>query len=159
MITFQYASNVLITNCTTKKGFCANKELNWLVHGFSSSTQRVPRIRFGTISHVTRKPYTNLYIIQPNILFKYVLPCYRIQRRKDQRRLFRIRNTLKCASFGLELSFFIYQLLVCHTRLQHDKRLLLKYVPHFWPDWIKNLEHHMRISGTEPSSEILSQTK
>ena len=38
------------------------------------------------------------------------------------------------------------------------KRLLLRCIHHFKSDWINNMDH-MRISGTEPSSVILSQKK
>ena len=38
------------------------------------------------------------------------------------------------------------------------KRLLLRCKHHFKSDLINNMDH-MRISGNEPSSEILSQTK
>ena len=38
------------------------------------------------------------------------------------------------------------------------KRLLLRCEHHFKSDLINNMDH-MRISGTEPSSVILSQTK
>ena len=41
---------------------------------------------------------------------------------------------------------------------QYKKRLLLRYVHHFESDLINNMDH-MRISGTEPSSVILNQTK
>ena len=41
---------------------------------------------------------------------------------------------------------------------QYKKRLLLRCKHHFKSDWINNMDH-MRISGTEPSSVILSQTK
>ena len=41
--------------------------------------------------------------------------------------------------------------------LKYKKRLLLRCIHHFQSDWINNMDH-MRISGTEPSSVILSQT-
>ena len=41
---------------------------------------------------------------------------------------------------------------------KYKKRLLLRCVQHFKSDLINNVDH-MRISGTEPSSVILSQTK
>ena len=41
---------------------------------------------------------------------------------------------------------------------QYKKRLLLRCIQHFISDLIYNMDH-MRISGTEPSSVILSQTK
>ena len=40
---------------------------------------------------------------------------------------------------------------------QYEKRLLLRCLHHFKSDLI-NIMDHMRISGTEPSSVILSQT-
>ena len=40
--------------------------------------------------------------------------------------------------------------------LKYKKRLLLRCIHHFKSDLIYNLDH-MRISGTEPSSVILSQ--
>ena len=40
----------------------------------------------------------------------------------------------------------------------HRKRLLLRCIHHFKSDLIYSMDH-MRISGTEPSSVILSQTK
>ena len=39
----------------------------------------------------------------------------------------------------------------------YKKRLLLRCIHHFRSDLINNMDH-MRISGTEPSSVILSQT-
>ena len=42
--------------------------------------------------------------------------------------------------------------------LKYEKALLLRYIHHFKSDLIYNMDH-MRISGTEPSSVILSQTK
>ena len=42
--------------------------------------------------------------------------------------------------------------------LKYEKRLLLRCLHHFISDLINNLGH-MRISGNEPSSVILSQTK
>ena len=42
--------------------------------------------------------------------------------------------------------------------LKYEKRLLLRCIHHFKSDLINNMDH-MRISGTEPSSVILSQTK
>ena len=41
---------------------------------------------------------------------------------------------------------------------KYKKRLLLRCIHHFKSDLINNMDH-MRISGTEPSSVILSQTK
>ena len=41
---------------------------------------------------------------------------------------------------------------------KYEKRLLLRCIHHFKSDLINNMDH-MRISGTEPSSVILSQTK
>ena len=41
---------------------------------------------------------------------------------------------------------------------QFEKRLLLRYIHRFKSDLINNMDH-MRISGTEPSSVILSKTK
>ena len=40
---------------------------------------------------------------------------------------------------------------------EYKKRLLLRCIHHFKSDIINNMDH-MRISGTEPSSVILSQT-
>ena len=42
--------------------------------------------------------------------------------------------------------------------VKYKKRLLLRCIHHFKSDLINNMDH-MRISGTEPSSVILSQTK
>ena len=42
--------------------------------------------------------------------------------------------------------------------VQIKKRLLLRCIHHFKSDLINNMDH-MRISGTKPSSVILSQTK
>ena len=42
--------------------------------------------------------------------------------------------------------------------LEYKKRLLLRCIHHFKSDLINNTDH-MRISGTEPSSVILSQTE
>ena len=42
-------------------------------------------------------------------------------------------------------------------KLKYKKRLLLRCIHHFKSDLINNMDH-MRISGTEPSSVILSQT-
>ena len=39
----------------------------------------------------------------------------------------------------------------------YKKRLLLRCIHHFKSDFINNMDH-MRISGNEPSSVILSQT-
>ena len=41
---------------------------------------------------------------------------------------------------------------------EYEKRLLLRCVHHFKSDLINNMDH-MRISGNEPSSMILGQTK
>ena len=41
---------------------------------------------------------------------------------------------------------------------EYKKKLLLRCIHHFNSDLIYNMDH-MRISGTEPSSVILSQTK
>ena len=41
---------------------------------------------------------------------------------------------------------------------KYEKRLPLRCIHHFESDLINNMDH-MRISGTEPSSVILSQTK
>ena len=41
--------------------------------------------------------------------------------------------------------------------MKYKKRLLLSWIHHFKSDLINNMDH-MRISGTEPSSVILSQT-
>ena len=40
--------------------------------------------------------------------------------------------------------------------VKYRKRLLLRYIHHFKSDLINNMDH-MRISGNEPSSVILSQ--
>ena len=48
-----------------------------------------------------------------------------------------------------------------HLTQLYDKyktRLLLRCIHHFKSDLINNMDH-MRISGTEPSSVVLSQTK
>ena len=42
--------------------------------------------------------------------------------------------------------------------LDYEKRLILRCIHHFKSDLINNIDH-MRISGTEPSSVILSQNK
>ena len=42
--------------------------------------------------------------------------------------------------------------------LKDDKRLLLRFIHHLRSDCVNNMDH-MRISGTEPSSVIHSQTK
>ena len=42
-------------------------------------------------------------------------------------------------------------------KLKYKKRLLLRCIHHFKSNLINNMDH-MRISGTEPSSVILSQT-
>ena len=42
--------------------------------------------------------------------------------------------------------------------IEIKKRLLLRCIHHFKSDLINNMDH-MRISGTKPSSVILSQTK
>ena len=54
-----------------------------------------------------------------------------------------MRDNLACLSDN-----FVFQI----------KRLLLRCIHHFKPDIVNNMDH-MRISGTEPSSVILSQTK
>ena len=41
--------------------------------------------------------------------------------------------------------------------IQNKKRILRRCIHHFWSDVINNMDN-MRISGTEPSSVILSQT-
>ena len=46
--------------------------------------------------------------------------------------------------------FIVYQ-------SKYKKRLLLRCIHHFYTDLINNMDH-MRISGNEPSSVILSQT-
>ena len=43
-------------------------------------------------------------------------------------------------------------------KLKYEKRLLLRCIHHFISDLINNMDH-MRISGTEPSSVIIGQTK
>ena len=42
--------------------------------------------------------------------------------------------------------------------LKYQKRLLLRCLHHFKSDWINNMDH-MHMSGNEPSTVILSQTK
>ena len=42
--------------------------------------------------------------------------------------------------------------------VRYEQRLLLRCIHHFKSDLINNMDH-MRISGNEPSSVILSQTK
>ena len=42
-------------------------------------------------------------------------------------------------------------------KLKYKKRFLLRCIHHFKSNLINNMDH-MRISGTEPSSVILSQT-
>ena len=42
--------------------------------------------------------------------------------------------------------------------LEYEKRLLLRCIHHFKSDLVYNMDH-MRISGIEPSSVILSQRK
>ena len=42
--------------------------------------------------------------------------------------------------------------------MEFQMRLLLRCIHHFESDFINNMDH-MRISGTEPSSVILSQNK
>ena len=44
------------------------------------------------------------------------------------------------------------------VRMEYEKRLLLRCIHHFKSDLINNMDH-MRISGTEPSSVILSKTE
>ena len=44
------------------------------------------------------------------------------------------------------------------VKLKYKKRLLLRCIHHFKSDLIINMDH-MRISGTEPSSVILSQKR
>ena len=41
---------------------------------------------------------------------------------------------------------------------KYEKRLLLRCIHHFKSDLINNMDH-MRISGNEPSSVIIRQTK
>ena len=62
-----------------------------------------------------------------------------------------IRMGTNCAPLIADL--FLY----CYER-EYEKRLLLRCIHHFKSDLINNMDH-MRISGTEPSSVILSQTK
>ena len=45
---------------------------------------------------------------------------------------------------------------VAETHMKYKKRLLLRCIHHFKSDLINNMDH-MRISGTEPSSVVLSQ--
>ena len=47
---------------------------------------------------------------------------------------------------------------ISNRKYEYEKRLLLRCIHHFKSDLINNMDH-MRISGTEPSSVILSQTK
>ena len=42
--------------------------------------------------------------------------------------------------------------------IKYEKRLLPRWIHHFKLDFINNMDH-MHISGTEPSSVILSQIK
>ena len=59
--------------------------------------------------------------------------------------------------FGDELNLGINDLKL-HCNFNMKKRLLLRCIHHFKSDLIHNMDH-MRISGTEPSSVIFSQTK
>ena len=49
-------------------------------------------------------------------------------------------------------------LVIIMKNVKYKKRLLLRCIHHFKSDLIHNMDH-MRISGTEPSSVILTQTK
>ena len=57
-----------------------------------------------------------------------------------------------------ELLWYGKILFFLHLYLTYKKRLLLRLKHHFKSDLINNMDH-MRISGNEPSSVILSQTK
>ena len=52
----------------------------------------------------------------------------------------------------------IYLRVCRESHLLYERRLLLSCIHHFKSDLINNMDH-MRISGTEPSSVILSQKK
>ena len=79
------------------------------------------------------------------------------QQNTFQRNGSRIGILHACCS-GLEYTIVLLVLLksMVHT-LKFKKRLLLRCIHHFKSDLINNMDH-MRISGTEPSSVILSQT-
>ena len=56
------------------------------------------------------------------------------------------------------LSILTRKILMLSNATIYKKRLLLRCIHHFKSDLINNMDH-MRISGTEPSSVILSQKK
>ena len=53
--------------------------------------------------------------------------------------------------------FTVANLILLRSVNEYKRRLLLRCIHHFKSDLIYNMDH-MRISGTEPSSVILSQT-
>ena len=57
-----------------------------------------------------------------------------------------------CSTNGIVVTLTLF------PHKEYEKRLLLRCIHHFKSDLINNMDH-MRISGTEPSSVILSQTK
>ena len=56
------------------------------------------------------------------------------------------------------VQFWIVLFIITAILSEYEKRLLLRCMHHFKSDLINNMDH-MRISGTEPSSVILSKTK
>ena len=66
----------------------------------------------------------------------------------------------------LDQTFWVWSMVRINTVNHSDvdkvsklkKRLLIRCIHHFESDWINDMDH-MRISGTEPSSVILSQRK
>ena len=59
-----------------------------------------------------------------------------------------------CFLFGINIGPNFLNLCLSY---EYEKRLLLRCIHHFKSDLIYIMDH-MRISGTEPSSVILSQT-
>ena len=87
------------------------------------------------------------YIIYKPGVFAYIASGYKTS-------LVRVNNFRKHCVYSVCKGILI----ICKRNLNYKKRLLLRWIHHFKSDWINNMDH-MRISGTEPSSVILNQTK
>ena len=71
--------------------------------------------------------------------------------------LYQVDKSIHACSSLQHLSF-VYVDPRHNWHILYKKRLLLRYIHHFESDLINNTDH-MRISGTEPSSVILSKTE
>ena len=123
-------------NCTDKLAYdVKNNGFSWR-HSEVSLTSRSPYIRLLWYMHD---------VVMWNVVGRYFA-------------LHSMNKYSESIAQAIHVPYRPQQIFKRHYSYKYKKRLPLRCIRHFKSDLINNMDH-MRISGTEPSSVILSQTK